>query len=133
MSSHPPTLSPGRKITPPGVSARVGSFSGGIYASISYTRSLAEIGIRPSIGTIGDSYDNSLAESFNGLYKHELIKRQSPSHNDDHIELATLIYIEWFNHRRLHSEIGDIPPEEMETNYYNNHRPQPQAPTPTRT
>lgn len=111
---------------------RIGD-NGSQYTSIRYSERLAEIGARPSIGTIGDSYDNSLAESFNGLYKNELIKHRGPWRNADHLELATLAYIEWFNHRRLHSEIGDIPPVEMEMNYYNHHRPQPQVPILTRT
>ena len=109
------------------------SDAGSQYTSIRYTERLAEIGAKPSIGTVGDSYDNALAESFNGLYKNELIKRKGPWRNAEHVELATLAYIEWFNHRRLHSEIGDIPPAEHETTYYHHYRPQPQVPTPTRT
>ena len=68
-------------------------------------RCLAEIGARPSIGTIGDSYDNALAESMNGLYESELIRRRGPWRNAEHLEIETLAYIEWFNHRRLHGEL----------------------------
>ena len=74
------------------------------YTSIRYTERLAEIGARPSIGSIGDSYDNAMAEATNALYKTELIKRKGPWRNAEHVELATLGYVEWFNHRRLHSE-----------------------------
>ena len=94
------------------------SDAGSQYVSIAYTERLAEIGARPSIGSIGDSYDNSLAESVNGLYKTELIRRQAPWRNVEHVELATLGWVEWFNNRRLHSELGDIPPAEFEANYY---------------
>ncbi len=128
-------LKPGRLLTPNFArwSDCTLAITASQYTSIRYSERLAEIGARPSIGTIGDSYDNSLAESFNGLYKNELIKRRGPWRNADHLELATLAYIKWFNHRRLHSEIGDIPPAEMEMNYYNHHRPQPQVPILTRT
>ena len=109
------------------------SDAGSQYTSVAYTDRLAELGARPSIGTVGDSYDNALAEAVNALYKTELIKRQGPWRNAEHVELATLAYVEWFNHRRLHSEIGDIPPAEMEANHYHHHRAQQQVPTPTRT
>ena len=109
------------------------SDAGSQYTSVAYTERLAEIGARPSIGTVGDSYDNALAEAVNALYKTELIKRQGPWRNAEHVELATLAYIEWFNHRRLHSEIGDIPPAEIEANHYHHQRAQQQVPTPTRT
>jgi hypothetical protein len=67
---------------------------------------------------VGDSYDNALAESFHGIYKTELIRRQGPWRNADHVELATLAYVEWFNHRRLHSELDHSPPAEHEARYY---------------
>jgi putative transposase len=108
------------------------SDAGSQYTSIRYTDRLAEVGARPSIGTIGDSYDNSLAESFNGLYKTELIRPRGPWRNAEHVELETLPYIEWFNHRRLHGEIGNIPPVEHETNHYH-HRPPATIPATTRT
>ena len=109
------------------------SDAGSQYVSVAYTERLAEIGARPSIGSIGDSYDNSLAESVNGLYKTELIRRRSPWRNVEHVELETLAWVEWFNNRRLHSELGDIPPAEFEHNYYARTRTQHQVPTPTRT
>jgi putative transposase len=108
------------------------SDAGSQYVSIAYTERLAEIGARPSIGSIGDSYDNSLAESLNGLYKTELIRRQGPWRNVDHVELATLAWVEWFNQRRLHSELGDIPPAEFEADYYAETRNNPTINTPTR-
>ncbi len=109
------------------------SDAGSQYVSVSYTERLAEIGAQPSIGSIGDSFDNAMAESVNGLYKTELIRRQGPWRNAEHVELATLTYIEWFNHRRLHSELGDIPPAEFEHDYYARPRAETQVPTPTRT
>ena len=109
------------------------SDAGSQYTSVAYTERLAELNARPSIGTVGDSYDNALAEAVNALYKTELIKRQGPWRNAEHVELATLAYVEWFNHRRLHSEIGDIPPAEFETIHYAQTRAEQQVPTPTRT
>jgi putative transposase len=97
----------------------------GQYTSLRYTTRLAEIGAAPSVGSVGDSYDNSLAESTIGLYKTELIRRHGPWRTLDELELATLGYIDWFNHRRLHGEIGDIPPAELEATYYR----QPEATT----
>ena len=87
----------------------------------------------PPIGSIGDSYDNALAESANGLYKTELIRRQGPWRHAEHVELATLTCVDWFNNPRLHSELGDIPPAEFEHGYYARTRSQHQLPTPTRT
>ena len=109
------------------------SDAGSQYVSVAYTERLAEIHALPSIGSIGDSYDNALAESVNGLYKTELIRRQGPWRNAEHVELATLTYVDWFNQRRLHGELGDIPPAEFETNYYARPRAQAKTPTPTRT
>jgi putative transposase len=94
------------------------SDAGSQYTSIRYTERLAEVGAAPSVGTVGDSYDNSLAESTIGLYKTELIRRHGPWRTLDEVELATLGYIDWYNHRRLHGEIGDIPPAELESTYY---------------
>lgn len=88
------------------------------YLSIRYTERLGEVGVVNSVGSRGDSYDNALAESFNGLYKTELIHRRGPWRNADDVEWATLTYIDWFNHRRIHNEIGKVPPAELETNYY---------------
>ena len=93
------------------------------YTSLRYTTRLAEIGAAPSIGTVGDSYDNSLAESTIGLFKTELIRRHRPWRTLEEVELATLGYIDWFNHHRLHGEIGDIPPAELEATYYRQPEP----------
>lgn len=86
--------------------------------SIRYSERLAEAGIEPSVGSRGDSYDNALAETINGLYKAELIHRRAPWKNRESVELATLEWVAWFNHQRLHSAIGYIPPAEAEANYY---------------
>jgi putative transposase len=94
------------------------SDAGSQYTSIRYTDRLAEIGAAPSVGSVGDSYDNSLAESTIGLFKTELIRRRGPWRTLGEVELATLAYVDWFNHRRLHSEIGHIPPAELEATYY---------------
>jgi len=87
------------------------------YVSIRYTERLADAGIEPSVGSVGDSYDNALAESINGLYKAEVIHRQS-WRNREAVELATLTWVDWFNHKRLLEPIGNIPPAEAEANYY---------------
>jgi putative transposase len=97
--------------------------AGSQYTSLRYTTRLAEIGAAPSIGTVGDSYDNSLAESTIGLFKTELIRRHGPWRTLEEVELATLGYIDWFNHHRLHGEIGDIPPAELEATYYRQPEP----------
>lgn len=93
------------------------SDAGSQYTSIRYGERLAEIGAIPSIGSIGDSYDNALAESVNGLYKTELIRKQGPWRNVDDVELATLGWVHWFNATRLHESLGDIPPAEFEANW----------------
>jgi len=90
------------------------SDAGRQFTSVRYGEHLAEIGAVPSIGSIGDSYDNALAETVNGLYKTEVIGRRGPWRTVDDVELATLNWIDWFNHRRLHSALGDIPPAEFE-------------------
>ena len=87
------------------------------YLSIRYTEHLADAGVVASVGSRGDSYDNALAESFNGLYKAELIHRRGPWKSVEDVEWATLTYLEWFNNRRLHGEIGMIPPAEFEFRY----------------
>jgi len=84
------------------------------YLAIRYTERLAEAGVVPSVGSRGDSYDNALAESFNGLYKAELIRHRGPWRGLDDVEYATLEYVDWFNHRRLHGELGMRPPAEFE-------------------
>jgi len=90
------------------------------YVSIRYTERLREAGIEPSVGSVGDSYDNALAESVNGLYKTEVIRRQGPWRNQDAVEYATLEWVDWFNNRRLLSPIGYVPPAEFEEEYYRN-------------
>jgi len=92
---------------------------GSQYLSIRYSERLAEAGVEPSVGSKGDSYDNALAETINGLYKAELIHRRGPWKTRQALELATLEWVAWFNHQRLHSAIGYIPPAEAEANYYN--------------
>ena len=103
------------------------SDAGGQYLSIRYTNRLTEAGIEPSVGSVGDSYDNALAESVIGLYKTELIHKRAPWKDLDHLEYATLEYVDWFNHRRLLEPIGDIPPAEKEANYHQEHTPAPLA------
>jgi len=88
------------------------------YVSIRYSERLAEAGIEPSVGSVGDSYDNALAETINGLYKAELIHRRAPWKNKKAVELATLEWVSWFNHHRLLEPIGNIPPAEAEANYH---------------
>jgi transposase InsO family protein len=91
---------------------------GSQYVSIRYSERLAEAGIEPSVGSRGDSYDNALAESINGLYKTELIHRRGPWKTKSAVELATLEWVAWFNTQRLLGPIGYIPPAEAEANYY---------------
>ncbi|BBC01199.1 transposase [Bradyrhizobium elkanii USDA 61] len=88
------------------------------YVSIKYTERLAEAGIEPSVGSVGDSYDNALAETINGLYKAEVIHRRGPWRSFDAVEYATLEWVDWFNNRRLLEPIGNIPPAEAEARYY---------------
>ena len=88
------------------------------YVSIKYTERLADAGIEPSVGSVGDSYDNALAETINGLYKAEVIHRRGPWRNFEAVEFATLEWVDWFNHRRLLEPIGNIPPAEAEARYY---------------
>ena len=91
---------------------------GSQYVSIKYTERLAEAGIEPSVGSVGDSYDNALAETINGLYKAEVIHRRGPWRSFEAVEFATLEWVDWFNHRRLLEPIGNIPPAEAEERYY---------------
>ena len=91
---------------------------GSQYLSIRYSERLAEAGIQPSVGSKGDSYDNALAETINGLYKAELIHRRGPCKSRESVELATLQWVHWFNHTRLLKPIGGIPPAEAEANYW---------------
>jgi putative transposase len=88
------------------------------YVSIKYTERLTEAGIEPSVGSIGDSYDNALAETVIGLFKTEVIQRRGPWRSFDAVEYATLEWVDWFNNRRLLEPIGNIPPAEAEANDY---------------
>jgi transposase InsO family protein len=88
------------------------------YVSITYTDRLVDAGIVPSVGSVGDSYDNALAETINGLYKTEVIRRQGPWRSLEAVELATLTWVDWFNHRRLLEPIGFVPPAEAEAAFY---------------
>src|SRR5688500_4989112 len=88
------------------------------YVSIRYTQRLAEAGVVPSVGSVGDSYDNALAETINGLYKAEVIHRRGPWRSLEAVEYATLEWVDWFNNRRLLEPIGHVPPAEAEAAYY---------------
>jgi putative transposase len=91
---------------------------GSQYTSIRFSERLAEAGIAASVGSVGDSFDNALAETINGLYKTELIKPRKPWRSVEEVELATAEWIDWFNHRRLYEYCGDIPPAELEAAHY---------------
>lgn len=97
------------------------------YLSLRYTERLAEAGIEPSVGSVGDSYDNALAESVIGLYKTELIRRRGPWKNLEAVEFSTLEWIDWFNNRRLLEPIGNVPPAEFEEVYYRSQQGQVQV------
>lgn len=101
------------------------------YVSIRYSERLSEAGIEPSVGSTGDSYDNALAETINGLFKAEIIHRRGPWKTREAVELATLEWVSWFNHHRLLEPIGYIPPAEAEANYWR-HQAQARA-TPRQT
>jgi transposase InsO family protein len=88
------------------------------YLSIRYTERLLDAGIEPSVGSVGDSYDNALAETINGLFKAEVIHRRGPWRSVEAVEFATLEWVDWFNNRRLLEPIGNIPPAEAEARYY---------------
>jgi putative transposase len=88
------------------------------YLAIRYTERLADAGAICSVGSRGDSYDNALAESVIGLYKTELIRKRGPWRSFEQLELATARWVEWYNQRRLHGSIGDVPPAEFESTYY---------------
>jgi putative transposase len=91
---------------------------GAQYVSIKYTERLAEAGVEPSVGSVGDSYDNALAETVIGLFKTEVIHRRGPWRSFEAVEFATLEWVDWFNHRRLLESIGNVPPAEAEAAYY---------------
>jgi putative transposase len=88
------------------------------YVSIRYTERLAEAGIERSVGSVGDAYDNALAETVNGLFKTEVIRRRGPWRSIDDVEFATLEWVDWYNNRRLLEPIGFVPPAEYEEAYY---------------
>lgn len=94
------------------------------YRAIRYTDRLAEAGAVASVGSKGDSYDNALAEARNSIFKAELIRNKGPWRGIEHLEIATVKYIDWFNHRRLHGELGMAPPVEFEQGHYR-HNPAP--------
>jgi putative transposase len=91
---------------------------GSQYLSIKYTERLAEAGVEPSVGSVGDSYDNALAETINGLYKAEVVHRRGPWRSFEAVEYATLEWVDWFNNKRLLEPIGNVPPAEAEKRYY---------------
>jgi putative transposase len=93
------------------------SDAGSQYVSLALTARLAALGTRASLGTVADAYDNALAESTTGLFTTELIRRRGPWRTVDDVEIATLEWVDWLNNRRLHTELGDIPPAEHETNH----------------
>ena len=102
------------------------SDAGSQYTALRYTERLADIGAAPSVGTVADSYDNSMAESLNGIFKTEMVKPMRPWRTRDELEYATFEYVDWYNQRRLHEQIGMIPPAEQEANYYASIRNQAQ-------
>ena len=88
------------------------------YVAIRYTERLLEAGIEPSVGSVGDSYDNALAETINGLFKTEVIRRRGPWRSMEAVEFATLEWVDWYNNRRIFEPIGNMPPAEAEARYY---------------
>jgi putative transposase len=90
----------------------------GQYVAVRYTQRLVDAGAVASVGSTGDSYDNALAEAFNSLFKAELVRNRGPWKGIDDLEIAVAEYIDWFNHRRLHGEIGLVPPAEHEDSFY---------------
>ena len=102
------------------------SDAGSQYTSIRYANRLLDAGALASIGTVGDSFDNALAESTIGLYKTECVRHEGPWRGVDDLELATLNWVHWFNESRLHSSIGNLPPVEYEAEYYRHINPQQQ-------
>jgi putative transposase len=93
---------------------------GSQYVAIRYTERLVEAGIEPSVGSVGDSYDNALAEMIIGLFKAEMIRRRGPRRHAEAVEFATLEWVDWFNHRRLLEPIGNIPPPKPKRGTMNN-------------
>ena len=104
------------------------SDAGAQYVSLRYTQALADVGARPSVGTVGDSYDNALAETINGLYKAELVHRRRPWRTVEQLELATSEWVYWYNTTRLHSYLGYRSPAEYERDHYDHQQPLGSAP-----
>jgi putative transposase len=102
------------------------SDAGSQYTSIAFTGRLAEAGAAPSVGSVGDAYDNALAETTIGLFKTELIKPRAPWRTVEQVEIATLEWVDWYNHRRLHGACADIPPVDLEEAHYRQHLPKPE-------
>lgn len=96
---------------------------GSQYLSLAHSQRLADAGITPSVGAVGSSYDNALAESINGLYKTEVIRRQGPWRDVDAVEIATARWVDWYNHRRLNEYCGDMPPAVLEQVHYAQQQP----------
>ena len=112
-------MDPATRPAPPLDSVVAHTDRGSQYVSPSATPNASpQAGIAASVGTVGDSYDNALAETINGLYKTELIKPRGPWRTLDAVEYATAEWVDWFNHRRLYEYCGDIPPAEAEDHYY---------------
>ena len=88
------------------------------FLSIRYAERLAEVGIESSVGSVGDAYDNALAETINGLYKTEVIRQQGPWRNIEDVEFATLTWVDWFNNRSVFGPMGNVPPPAKEIEYY---------------
>ena len=105
---------------------RAHSDAGSQYTALRYTERLADLGVAPSIGTVADSYDNAMAESLNGIFKTEMYKPMGPWRTRADLEYAIFEYVDWYNQRRLHEQIGMIPPAEKEANYYASTRTQDQ-------
>lgn len=84
------------------------------YTAVRYSERLAEVEAVASVGSIGDSYDNAMAEALNSLFKAELVRNKGPWHGINDLEIAVAEYVDWYNHRRLHGELGLIPPVEFE-------------------
>ncbi len=97
------------------------------YIAVRYTERLAQAGAVASVGTKGDSYDNAMAEAFNSLFKAELVRNLGTWRDIDHLEVAVAEYIDWFNFRRLHGEIGLVPPVEYETQHSTTLTEQPRS------
>ena len=91
---------------------------GSQYTSIRFTERLAGAGIQPSVGAVGSSYDNALAETIIGLYKTEVIHRGKPWRTVEDVEMATARWVDWFNNQRIYQHCGDIPPAELESAHY---------------